>query len=118
MVVGRWLWSRLTDNRQLTSAQEGDHRREKLRHDAFLLFKDGINSVVQAGAKNVRVHIGLENNVLLYTMQFENKGCDMQQLNNLFNSPDMERRLVAINARMDVQVHKSISTFEMELPVS
>ena len=90
----------------------------KLRHDAFLLFKDGINSVVQAGAKNVRVHIGLENNVLLYTMQFENKGCDMQQLNNLFNSPDMERRLVAINARMDVQVHKSISTFEMELPVS
>ena len=90
----------------------------KLRHDAFLLFKDGIKSVVQAGAQNCRVHLGLENNVLLYTMQFENKGCDMQLVNNLFNSQDMYRRLAAINARMNVQVHKSVSTFELELAVS
>ena len=87
----------------------------KLRHDAFLLFKDGIKGVVQAGAKNCRVHIGLENSTLLYTMQFQNRGCDMQLLNNLFNSQDMQRRLAAINARLHVQVHKSSSTFEMEL---
>ena len=90
----------------------------KLRHDAFLLFKDGINGVVQAGATNCRVHIGCEKGVLLYTMQFANRGCDMQQLNNLFNSQDMEKRLQSINARLHVQVHKSSSTFELELPVS
>ena len=89
----------------------------KLRHDAFLLFKDGIKAVVNAGAKNCRVHLGYDSGSLLYTMQFENKGCDMQQLNNLFNSNDMEKRLAGINARMKVQVHKSNSTVELEMPV-
>ena len=42
----------------------------------------------------------------------------MQQLNNLFNSHDMEKRLTAINARLKVQVHKSSSLFELELPIS
>ena len=89
----------------------------KLRHDAFLLFKDGIKGVVQTGTRNCRVHIGCEKGILLYTMQFDNKGCDMQQLNNLFNSPDMEKRLNAINARLNVQVHKSSSMFELEMPI-
>lgn len=89
----------------------------KLRHDAFLLFKDGIKTVIQAGAKNCKVHIGCEGSMLLYTMQFDNKGCDMQQLNNLFNSQDMEKRLDSINARLSVQVHKSSSMFELEMPV-
>ena len=90
----------------------------KLRHDAFLLFKDGIKGVVQTGTRNCRVHIGCEKGVLLYAMQFDNKGCDMQQLNNLFNSPEMEKRLDAINAHLNVQVHKSSSMFELEMPIA
>lgn len=90
----------------------------KLRHDAFILFKDGIKAVVNAGAKNCRVHLAYESGKLLYTMQFENKGCDMQQLNNLFHSHDMEKRLAEIKARLNVQVHKSSSTFELEMPIS
>ena len=89
----------------------------KLRHDAFLLFKDGIKTVVHAGARNCRVHIGCDKGILLYTMQFSNRGCDMQQLNNLFNSQDMEKRIESINAHLNVQVHKSSSTFELELPI-
>jgi len=89
----------------------------KLRHDAFLLFKDGIKGVVQTGTRNCRVHIGCEKGTLLYTMQFDNKGCDKQQLNNLFNSPDLERRLKAINARLTVHVNKSSSMFELEMPI-
>jgi ligand-binding sensor domain-containing protein/signal transduction histidine kinase len=90
----------------------------KLRHDAFLLFKDGIKGVVQAGATNCRVHIGYEKNCLIYMMQFDNKGCDMHELNNLFHSLNMQKRLEEINARLRVQVHKSSSTFELELPVT
>lgn len=90
----------------------------KLRHDAFLLFKDGIKSVIQAGARSCKVHIGYEKAMLLYTMQFANQGCDMQLLNNLFNSYDMEKRLASINARLNVEVHKSSSSFELEFPVS
>jgi glucose-6-phosphate-specific signal transduction histidine kinase len=89
----------------------------KLRHDAFLIFKDGIKSVVEAGASNCKVHIGLDKTCLQYTMQFDNKGCDMHKLNNVFNSKDMQQRLQWINAKMNVHVHKSSSTFELQLPV-
>jgi hypothetical protein len=81
------------------------------------LFKDGIKSLVEAGVDNCKVHIGLEKSSLLYMMQFDNKCCDMQQLNNLFNSQDLQKRLRLINAKMNVQVHKSSSTFELHLPI-
>jgi ligand-binding sensor domain-containing protein len=89
----------------------------KLRHDAFLLFKDGIRSILEAGATNCRVHIGCEKAVLHFTMQFNNKYCEIQKLNNLFNNHDIEKRLRWINARFHIQVHKSSSTVELQLPI-
>lgn len=90
----------------------------KVRHEAFQLFKDGIKSLLHAGARNCRVHIGLDKHILLYTMQFDNRGCDMNHINNLLNSQEMEKRLQWINAKLNVQVHKSSSMFELELPVA
>ena len=90
----------------------------KLRHNAFLLFKEGIKSLVEAGAENCSIHIGCEKNNLLYTMQFDNEGCDMQKLNNLLHRQDMEKWIDSINADIDVQVHKSTSIFMLKVPVS
>ncbi|MEJ8816882.1 ligand-binding sensor domain-containing protein [Lacibacter sp. H407] len=90
----------------------------KLRHEAFLLFKDAINSLVQAGAKKCQIHLGIEKSKLQFTMQIENDCCDMQQLNNLLQRQDMEIRLAAIKAKLDVQVHKSSSVFILQVPVA
>jgi signal transduction histidine kinase len=90
----------------------------KLRHEAFILFKEGIKSLMTAGVKNCGIQIGFEKNKLLYTMQFNNAGCDRQQLNNLLQRQDMERHVAAMKATIDVQVHKANSIFILQVPVS
>ncbi len=89
----------------------------KLRHEAFLLFKEALKSLVNAGAKKCDIYIGLEKSKLLFTMQFANDSCDIQQLNNLLHRQDMEKRLQSIRAVLDVEVHKSNSVFVLQVPV-
>lgn len=90
----------------------------KLRHEAFLLFKEGLRSLVEAGTKHCIVHMSLEKTKLLFTIEFENEGCNMEQLNNLLNRHDMETRLHAIGAKLNVEVHKSRSMFLLQLIVA
>jgi hypothetical protein len=87
----------------------------KLRHEAFLLFKEGLRSLIDAGTKNCIVHLTAERGKLLFTIEFENEHCDMQKLNNLLQRRDMEERIHALNAKLDVQVHKSRSIFLLQL---
>jgi len=89
----------------------------KLRHEAFVMFKDGIKSLVDAGTKFCQIHIGLESSRMIFTIQFDNDGCDMQQLHNLLHRQDMEKRLAAIGATLKVEVHKSSSLIVLQIPV-
>jgi glucose-6-phosphate-specific signal transduction histidine kinase len=90
----------------------------KLRHEAFLLFKEGLRSIVEAGTRRCLVHMALEKSKLLFTIEFENEGCNRQQLNNLLHRRDIEARLHALGAKLDVQVHKSRSIFMLQLPLT
>ncbi|HYO21236.1 MAG TPA: two-component regulator propeller domain-containing protein, partial [Flavisolibacter sp.] len=90
----------------------------KLRHEAFLLFKEGLRSLVMAGTKLCIVHLAADKGKLLFTIEFENEGCDMQQLNNLLRRRDMESRLHTLKAKLNVQVHKSKSVFLLQLPLA
>lgn len=53
----------------------------------------------------------------MITITFTTDGCDRQQLNNLLQRRDMEARLNALGAKLDVQVHKSRSMFLLQLPL-
>ena len=90
----------------------------RLRHDVFILMKEGIRSVIQAGAKNVRIHIGLQKESLLYTIDIDNEGCDMQQLTNQLQHSDLEKRLNAIRATLNSYMHQHTSIFELNVPVA
>jgi hypothetical protein len=90
----------------------------KLRHEAFLLFKEGLRSLVSAGTKLCIVHLTADRGKLLFTIEFENDGCNMQQLNNLLHRRDMEERIQALKAKLSVQVHKSRSSFMLQLPLN
>ena len=89
----------------------------KLRHESFLLFKEGIRSLVQAGTKNCSISMRLEKNHLQFNMQFENAHCDMQQLNNLLHRQDLEKDMKSIHATFNVQVHKTNSVFSLMIPI-
>jgi ligand-binding sensor domain-containing protein/signal transduction histidine kinase len=88
----------------------------RLRHEAFLLFKEGLGSLVEAGTRHCIVHLAAERTTLLFTIEFNNDGCNMQQLNNLLQRRDMGLRIQALNAKLDVQLHKSRSMFLLQLP--
>lgn len=89
----------------------------KLRHDVFLMMKEGIRSVVQAGSKKIRIHIGMQKDELIYTIQIDNKDADLQQLNNLVQQIELEKRLKAMNATLKSNMHRYSSIFELNVPV-
>jgi signal transduction histidine kinase len=87
----------------------------KLRHEAFLLFKEGLRSLIDAGTRFCIVHLTAERGKLFFTIEFETEHCDMQKLNNLLQRRDLEDRLDALDAKLDVQLHKSRSVFMLQL---
>jgi ligand-binding sensor domain-containing protein/signal transduction histidine kinase len=89
----------------------------QFRHEAFLLFKESIHGLRQACAGNCKIHVTLQKPHLVYTIQFNNEKCDMQQLNNLLQRQDMAKRLKMIKAKLNVTVHKTNSVFELIVPV-
>jgi ligand-binding sensor domain-containing protein len=90
----------------------------RLRHDVFILMKEGIRSVVQAGAKNIRLHIGMQKDALLYTLDIDNEGADLQQLTNQLQHRDLEKRLNSIRATLNSYMHQHTSIFELHVPVA
>lgn len=90
----------------------------KLRHEAFLLFKEGLRSLVAAGTPHCIVNLSLDKAKLLFTIEFVTEGCDMQQLTNLLHRRDMTARINNLKARLQVQVQKSRSVFVLQLPLS
>jgi len=89
----------------------------KLRYEAFLIFREVIRGLVQAGATECQLHFELEKATLLLTMQFRNNCCDLQQLTNVMNRQDMENRLQSIRAKFDMQVLKTHTLFAIRVPV-
>lgn len=89
----------------------------QFRHDAFLLFKENIKGLLNAGVKYCKIYLAYYKSTLVYTIQFNNETCDMQQLYNLLHRQDMEKRVEAIKATLDVEVHKTTSVFELKIPV-
>lgn len=89
----------------------------QIRHEAFLVFKEGIKNLITVGAKNCRVYVSIEKGYLVFTTQFDSDSCDMQLLNNLLHRQDLERRLNRMNANIDVQLHKSRSVITLEVPI-
>jgi signal transduction histidine kinase len=88
-----------------------------LRHTSFQLFKEGIKNIISTGAKNLKVHLGAEKNILQFTIQFDNEDCDMQQLHNLLHRQDLEKKLQSINAEIGIEVHKTSSVINLQIPV-
>jgi len=89
----------------------------QLRHDAFILFRESLRHIVAAGVRDCKVHLATEKNNLLFTVQCSNTGANMQQLNNLLHSIDMEQRIKNINGTLDTAIHKSNTVLMVKVPV-
>lgn len=90
----------------------------KLRHDAFLVFKEGLKNLVTLGAENLHVYIKSDKNDLLFITLFDSEHCDMLQLNNLLHRQDLEKRLLTLKANIEVDLHKNHSSITLRVPAS
>ncbi len=90
----------------------------KLRYESFLVFKEGIKNLISTGARNIEVYIGSDKSKLLFTTQFDNETLQMQELHNLLNRQDLEKRLESMNAKISIQVHKTNSVITLQIPVT
>jgi hypothetical protein len=79
--------------------------------------KEGVRRVLHAGTKNCRIHIGIQRDALLYTIDIDNDGCDLQQLKNQLMQADLEKRLSAIRATLSSYIHQHTSIFELHVPI-
>jgi ligand-binding sensor domain-containing protein len=89
----------------------------QLRHEAFLLFKESMNSLVKAGASGCKIHVRPEKNSLLYAIEFRNACCDMQQVTNLLHSQAMKKRADSIKSSLNVDIQKTTALLTLKVPV-
>lgn len=90
----------------------------KQRHEVFLVFKETIANLVKAGGRDVEVHMGLEKSTLLFAIQFDNEGVDLEQIHNLLNRQDIGAKLASIDGEMDIEEHRADSLLLMQVKVS
>ena len=90
----------------------------KLRHEAYLLFKDSLTGLMKAGGSDIRILFTPDKNWLLLIIEFNTRQCDLGQLDHFFNSRELKEKLDAINAVTAVFVHKSHAVLECRLPAS
>ena len=89
----------------------------QFRHEVFLLFKDSILGLVIACASRCKIHLTIEKSNLIYSMQFNSKCCDIQQLNSLKERQELVKRAVATSATVDLQVLENNSILELRIPI-
>jgi ligand-binding sensor domain-containing protein len=87
----------------------------KLRYEAFQLLKEVLNSLDEDG--KCKVHVGLEHGKLEFIIQYENEVGNMEAISCLNQKADLQKRLHAAGAELDVQVHRHSSLVELQIPV-
>jgi len=90
----------------------------QFRYESFQLFKESIEGLLKAGAKECKIHIAPDKTNLVYSIQFANDGCDMQQLTNLLQSQRIAKRLEIIKAAIHTDIKKSVSLLMLKIPFS
>ncbi|HEY0679194.1 MAG TPA: two-component regulator propeller domain-containing protein [Chitinophagaceae bacterium] len=88
----------------------------EFRHEAFILFKESILGLMKACVKSCMIHVGVDKSHLVYTIEFRNHLCDMQQFRNLLERQDIQKRLDMLHATSNIQVHKEFTVVEMSMP--
>jgi ligand-binding sensor domain-containing protein len=89
----------------------------QLRHEAFLLFKESINGLLDAKADDIRIQMGLDKSSLLYMIECNNDHCDLEELNRFLNNRELAEKLDGIRAKLDIHIQKSYAVVECRIPL-
>jgi ligand-binding sensor domain-containing protein len=86
------------------------------RYDILHFFKEYLTGLVNAGARQVLIHLSYDRPSLLFTIEIDNKNFDQQKLQNLLHRQDLTQRLELIQGRMNTQLLMSTTIILLNLP--
>lgn len=87
------------------------------RYEIFLLFKDLIPGLLKACSADYRIHATLQKNDLLYTIEFNNRHCSLQQVNSLIQSRQIQTRLKNIGGTIILKSLAEVMLLELTIAV-
>jgi ligand-binding sensor domain-containing protein len=87
------------------------------RYQALYLFKESINALVDASAKQCDVNLTIEKDFLTYTIEFENEGVDRKAIDSFVNGAEIGKRVTAINGVLETDFNKSNSLLILKVPL-
>jgi len=89
----------------------------KLRKNIFWLLKGGSTNIIRSGAADCNIHIGVQKQNLVYTVEFNNSNLDKQQLNNLLQRQELAEKLEEVNGMINAQLNNTRSVVELTIPL-
>jgi len=89
----------------------------KLRQNIFWLLKSGSTNIIRTGATDCNLHIGVEKNNLVYTIEFNNTQSDMLLLNNLLQRQELAAKLEEVKGVLQVKMNATRSSIVLTVPV-
>lgn len=90
----------------------------QIRHESFLLFRESIRKLVDAGVKDCMVHITSEKSAILFTIQWDNNALEQTKINQQLQKSGIEKRTGSVQgATIQLEAFSSHSILTLKIPV-
>ena len=90
----------------------------KLRKNVFWLLKSGSTNMIRSGATDCSIHLWLQKQNLVYTIEFNNAKLDRQLVNNILQRQELAEKLREVNGAIQTQLNISRSVIELTVPLA
>lgn len=89
----------------------------QLRHDSFLLFRESIRKLVEAGVKDCTVQLAYQKNNIQFTIENNDGILDLAQLNQWLEKSGIEQRIEVVNGSIRMEEYKGRSILLLKVPM-
>ncbi|HEY2347668.1 MAG TPA: two-component regulator propeller domain-containing protein [Puia sp.] len=89
----------------------------KVRKNIFWLLKSGSTNVIRTGATDCNIHIGMQRQNLVYTLEFNTSQMDIQKMSSLLQRQELATKIDEVNAVLQTQLQNKRSTIELTIPL-
>jgi len=89
----------------------------QLRHELFILFKEIIRVLVNAGAGTCKIYARMEKSNLLYNISFNNLPCNKPALNALTEKLEHNKYAVPLRPKCELQTKGNTCILTIKMPV-
>jgi ligand-binding sensor domain-containing protein/signal transduction histidine kinase len=88
-----------------------------MRRKIFWFLKSGSTNIIRSGASDCNIHLWVQKQNLVFTIEFNNSHVDKLQLNNILQRQELAERLEEINGTIQAQLNGTRSVVELTIPL-